>query len=436
MNQISINRFPFSSRRSFFVSSGVFLASLLLLSALRGQPPYGWPPNAFEPVTLERIEALPTTEVAAWNAYWQESERRQAAVASQREVVLEARAKGETEKEEHHSGAAVTRGIRLRETAEWYRSAEAAALASRIVDWQSAAGGWQKGIDYRKPYQVSLRDTGVWGGGTIDNNAIYGELSFLARIISANPNRPETARWKGSFERGFDYLFAAQYPNGGFPQVYPLAGGYHDAITLNDDAMSNVLKLLRDLSEGDKEYAFASETLRSAARHSLDRGVACVLSMQQVDDEGRLTIWAQQYDALTLEPCAARNFEPIAEATGESSEMANFLMTLSHPSPELVASVEGAVSWMERSKLVGVQWGKGRDGHRDLIQRANAKPLWARYYKPRTLTPIFGDRDRTVHFDVKEISDERRDGYAWYGDWPASALKRYERWREKLNRKR
>ena len=41
--------------------------------------------------------------------------------------------------------------------------------------------------------------------------------------------RPERARpWRAAFQRGLEYIFAAQYPNGGFPQIYPLAGGYHD----------------------------------------------------------------------------------------------------------------------------------------------------------------------------------------------------------------
>jgi PelA/Pel-15E family pectate lyase len=34
------------------------------------------------------------------------------------------------------------------------------------------------------------------------------------------------------------YLLAAQFPNGGWPQVWPLEGGYHDAVTFNDNAVS------------------------------------------------------------------------------------------------------------------------------------------------------------------------------------------------------
>jgi len=48
-------------------------------------------------------------------------------------------------------------------------------------------------------------------------------------------------------------VFAAQNPNGGWPQVWPLQGGYHDGITYNDGAMLNVMVLLQDISAGTGE---------------------------------------------------------------------------------------------------------------------------------------------------------------------------------------
>jgi PelA/Pel-15E family pectate lyase len=58
-----------------------------------------------------------------------------------------------------------------------------------------------------------------------------------------------------------------------------------------------------------------------------------------------------------------------------------------------------------------------------------APPLWARLYELDTDKPIFGDRDRTIHYVLGEISNERRAGYTWYGDWPASALAMYDTWK-------
>ena len=57
--------------------------------------------------------------------------------------------------------------------------------------------------------------------GTFDNDATFTELSFLARVITAG-NAPGNAYYIASFQRGMDYVLAAQYPNGGWPQVWPL----------------------------------------------------------------------------------------------------------------------------------------------------------------------------------------------------------------------
>ena len=55
--------------------------------------------------------------------------------------------------------------------------------------------------------------------------------------------------WNNAFRRGLDYLLKAQYPNGGWPQFYPLRNGYWSHITYNDDAMAGVLELLRDVAD-------------------------------------------------------------------------------------------------------------------------------------------------------------------------------------------
>ena len=52
-----------------------------------------------------------------------------------------------------------------------------------------------------------------------------------------------------------------------------------------------------------------------------------------------------------------------------------------------------------------------------VVQDPNASPLWARFYDIDRQIPLFSDRDSSVHYDVSEISKERRTGYAWYGNW-------------------
>lgn len=67
-------------------------------------------------------------------------------------------------------------------------------------------------------------------------------------------------------------------------------------------------------------------------------------------------------------------------------------------------------------------------GGRHLEAKPGAGPIWARYYSIDTEKPIFGDRDKTIHDEVNELTLERRNGYAWYGTGPQQALEAYAEW--------
>ena len=78
------------------------------------------------------------------------------------------------------------------------------------------------------------------------------------------------------------------------------------------------------------------------------------------------------------------------------------------------------------------EWTRTKEGA-SLAPKAGAGPLWARFYDVATMRPIFGDRDRTIHTDVNELSPERRAGYAWYVNNPASTLDKYAKWTGKVS---
>ena len=65
-----------------------------------------------------------------------------------------------------------------------------------------------------------------------------------------------------------------------------------------------------------------------------------------------------------------------------------------------------------------------------MVPTPGAGPLWARDYEIGSDRPIFGDRDKTIHDKVNEISKERRNGYGWYNERPHRALEQYVRWSE------
>ena len=263
--------------------------------------------------------------------------------------------------------------------------------------------------------------------GTFDNNATINELRFLAKVAAA-ADETTGARWRAAVRRGIEYALAAQYPNGGWPQNFPLDGGYHDAITFNDGAIENIIEFVRDVAAGKNEFAWVPAELRQRAATAEARGVDCILACQLVVD-GRRTVWCQQHDMLTLAPASARNYEMPSQSGAESAGLAVFLMELPKPDARVVTAVHAAAQWFQKTALRDVVFRPAPDGSgRKLLPSPGAGPIWARYYELKTDRPIFGDRDKSIHDDISEISQERRNGYSWFNNGPQRALDHYAKW--------
>jgi PelA/Pel-15E family pectate lyase len=411
--------------RSFFHSFAPWLALATTTWIAAAPAPRPWGPDPFAPLTLARINALPAEVRAPWLAYWETSQRETARLAVRPQADQSSLKPMSTPPK----GGLHSKGLRLSEPLSYYQNDSAKAVADRIVEAQSPVGGWTKGVDYSQPSTVSV---GRQGAPMFDNDATTAELRFLAQVISAHPTDAHRKTWTDAFDRGLGYIFSAQYPNGGFPQIYPLAGGYHDGVTYNDDAMTQVLEVLRDVSAGKSPYGDVSAERRAESGKRFQRGIECVLATQLKNKKGELTVWCQQYDPLTLKASAARNFEPIADSSRESAGLVVLLMSLPEPSPRVVAAVEGAAAWFNDTALHDLKIARAPADRRGrAVPSPGAPPLWARYYEPGTNTPIFGDRDRTIHYDLSEISSERIAGYAWYTDMPSRVLTKFEAWKKK-----
>lgn len=399
------------------------------LSAHAADAPRSWGPDAFRPVTEARIAALPAAEQPAWRAYWAASVER-AKLLPPRDLVDHT--PNQPVPVGTFSGGSYSRGVKLNAPAAWYATEEARTIADKVVKWQRPTGAWVKGGDYTRDPLPADDHRDAWSNGTFDNDSTLYEMRFLALVAQAAGTDPRAAAWRGSFLRGLDYVFAAQYPNGGFPQIYPLVGWYHDAITYNDDAMVHILELCRDIARHQAGFAFVPAEQAARAGQCLARGISCVLVTQLRDASGRRTVWGQQHDPLTLQPCAARNFEPISECSSESAGLVLFLMTIPSPSPEIVAAIEGAAAWFPARALHGVVWDRNIATGSALVPRAGAPDLWARYYEIGTGRPVFGDRDHTIHYNVTELSVERRMGYGWYNNRAAALPADYAAWKARL----
>lgn len=306
----------------------------------------------------------------------------------------------------------------LTQAADWYATPAARRIADNVLTHQSPEGGWPKNTPLNLPARPDA-DPGL--ANTFDNQATTLPLAFLARMTTATGD----AAYAAAFQRGLDYVLAAQYPNGGWPQYYPLRGGYHDHITFNDDAMVRVLTLLQDVAAGRPPYGFVDAAQRARAAAAVSRGVDVILKTQ-VRQDGRLTVWCAQHDAVTLAPAWARRFEPPSLSGSESVGVVRFLMSLDHPSPEVVAAIDAALAWFQRSairdtRLEAYVNAEGQPDRR-LVSAPGADPLWARFYDLQTNAPIYMGRDSVAHADLADIERERRMGYTYVGAWPASLL--------------
>lgn len=408
----------------------------------------------YETLTEARISgsALPAAEQAAWRDYLARSRALmaadKAALAAERGAATPTAAAptaavsaGSATPPAPPHNTSHDGGMPLNRQAAWYGSAEARLVAANILSYQTPAGGWGKNTNRAAPPrqrgQHYVVDDVVPGSpprkdawnyvGTIDNDATTTELRFLARV-QAQASGTGGDAYRQSFLKGLRYLLNAQYPNGGYPQIYPLQGGYHDAITFNDNAMGSVVELLDEAAAAKGDYAFVPAAMAGEARAAAAKAVQLILASQIVIG-GVRTAWCQQHDPITLAPVGARNFEPPSLTSGESAALIILLMRLPDPSPDAVAAVRGTAAWLQRAALRDVEWtGKEPIAGRTLVAKPGAGPIWSRYYDIATMKPIFGDRDRSIHDDVNAVSLERRNGYAWFATGPAKALELYARW--------
>ena len=307
-----------------------------------------------------------------------------------------------------------------------------------LMLYQRNTGGWPKNIDTSKPLDESdvaqlQIDKERQDDSTIDNDATTTQLQQLAKIYQQTGD----SCYKESFIKGIEYLLEGQYPNGGWPQVWPNGKGYQKSITYNDDAMVNVLVLLRGVAYryGVLGGDLVSDSIRQRCEVAFWKGIDCVLETQIVVN-GRPTIWCQQYDRETLVPTFARSYELPAFSPRESARIVQLLMEMPDPDEKIRNSIHGAMKWMADHQINGYRYQKAnkeRTIHAKLVSDATAGPLWARYYDLQTEQPFVCDRDGIPRPNLEDIGLERRDGYLWYDTRPKRLFKQYKSWKEKYD---
>jgi PelA/Pel-15E family pectate lyase len=326
-----------------------------------------------------------------------------------------------------------------------YEPSQVDEIVDNILLFQRSNGGWPKDYDMTArltdDQRAKLRETRELSDTSFDNHNIHTEVDYLARAYAAksDPTRGNACL------RGFDFMLAAQLPNGGFPQRYPNPKGYSAHVTFNDGVMIGVLNVLKDAADGFPHWQWLDVQRRQQAQRAVERGIDCILKCR-IRVDGRAAGWCQQHDPKTFEAAPARMFELASICPQETTEIMRFLMRLDAPSREIIGTVDDAAAWLAKVQLADTRIHRVSapveefQRHRadfDVVvtSEPGAPPIWARHYEIGTDRPVFAGRDAVKRYALSEIERERRTGTPWYGQWPRAMIdNEYPQWRRKIAR--
>jgi len=296
-----------------------------------------------------------------------------------------------------------------------------------MTTWQISNGGFYKAMadKYKSAYTSGQKSE--WrskdGGdlGTIDNNATIQEMRLLAVRYKETTNSNYKATFKTSFNKALNFILTMQRSTGGLPQVWPKRGNYSDHVTLNDNAMVRAMVTMMDIA--NRTSPFDSDIIDDATRNkmksALDKAVDYLLKAQIVNN-GNLTVWCAQHDTANYAPRPARAYELESKSGSESAGVVWFLMNWPEQTEAIQKAVKGAIAWYKKTRVVGLYFNKKAG----TFEQRDGNVLWYRFYEVNNDNYFFCDRDgaSTKTQDFTKISEERRTGYQWAGDYGSALL--------------
>lgn len=277
--------------------------------------------------------------------------------------------------------------------------------ADALVYGQLKSGGWTNSIDFdpNSPNVADYRNGRGKGknNSSLDDGQTQSALQFLVQIDNALKFRNDSIHQAAL--TGLETLLAAQYPNGGFPQVWtkpvqpqPVLSAtfpdfdwrtegrvknYWDMYTLNDNVTGYVAATLIEAHRAydDQRYQVALAKL----------GDFLLLAQMPEPQPG----WAQQYD-YQMHPIWARKFEPPGVSGDETQEVIATLMLIAETlgDPKYLEPIPRATAWLKRSLLPDGQV--------------------ARYYELKTNRPLYMERNGD-NYKLTYDDANLPDHYGW-----------------------
>ncbi len=279
--------------------------------------------------------------------------------------------------------------------------------ANALVFGQHPLGGWHYFIDFDKKglqewyEKVASRFIVGWeeyrhyyGNCTFDDNTTQGPTRFMLHLYQKTLDPAILEPLK----KALNFMLISQYPNGGWPQRYPLRYDFvHDGLpdytscyTLNDGAMNNTIDVLLEA------YAFlGDERYLEAAKRGGD------FFMVAQGPEGKAA-WTDQFD-MNLQPAWGRTHEPASFQVRYTISTIQELekLFLYTGDKRYLRPIPAALDWME-SVITGVS--------------EKGEPKYATWYDPQTNFPI-------IRETLPEINSEGYVKYSYSVDKSANYIK-------------
>ena len=234
-------------------------------------------------------------------------------------------------------------------TGDPFYLAAAEQVADALMVAQHASGGWNYVYDFAGESSLDewYQSVGhnAWrleefhmhpDNATFDDACSAEATQFLMRLQLTRPNVDLSA----ALGKALGFVQRSQYPNGGWPQRYPIVQDYTRFITFNDDVLGENMKTLL-MAHAAWGQPHVLDNLRAA--------MDCVVQTQQ---PGPQPGWGLQHD-LDGRPAAARSFEPAAFATHTTAANIGLLITFHRLTGDAryTRRVPEALDWLEKLAL-------------------------------------------------------------------------------------
>lgn len=288
--------------------------------------------------------------------------------------------------------------------------------ANALVYGQHPLGGWHYFIEFDKPGLAQwYRDVfsnfkwgmeeyrHYYGNCTFDDDVTAGATRFLMRLYLATLD----PAYKEPLDRALAFVRMAQYPNGGWPQRYPLRHEFaHDGLpdytscyTYNDGVIPNNIALLVEAYE-----RLGDERNMEAARRGMD---FLIISQGPEGQAG----WADQH-RMDLKPAWGRTHEHAGYMPGYTVRTIRALQDAWRVTGDrrYLKPIPAALNWLQKSALETFpdgsvalanwyEYGTNRPIRRVRTERVNAEGygLWEWTY---------GEAGRIRHIDVTALREE------------------------------